>query len=337
MANLEIIDRQILTARKGEIRFITLKVAKLNFILRPMSNIMLRRFKEATFRGAFGKVFRRLVCAFPHQEKCQECLLFKKCVFSIIFSPGATEGDNFLKKFESVPRPFTIQIKNTKDIISTEDELKVQFVLIGKAMEYYPYVFLTIKELGNEGFGIRNKEGIRGKYEIKEVIEILPDGTERNIFNCKNPNAWLPLKGFHLKDVIEEAEVKACEIKFETPVRLKQNGRIVQFIDFRLLIRSIITRFNALSYFYGNHLPEIDIKKLLDEAEKVNVNKCSTEFVDFNWHSSHQKTHIMLGGLIGKMGYRGNISPFYPYLKIAEVIGVGKNTTFGFGRIKVQI
>jgi len=264
-------------------------------------------------------------------------MLFNKCAFSIVFSPGAVEGDNFLRNFESVPRPFTVRIESTKNNIPAGGELKAQLLLIGKAMEYFPYVFLTIKELGNEGFGIRNEDGQRGRYEIKEVNESMPDGTERNIYNSESPNKWVPLKGFYLEDIIEEAEVRTCKLKFESPVRLKKDGRIAQFADFRLLIRSIITRVNALSYFFGDRTIDTDIKELLEEADKVSVSKCNTRFIDFKWHSGRQKTNIMLGGLVGEVEYRGNISPFYPFLKVAEVLGVGKNTTFGFGRIKVQI
>ena len=46
---------------------------------------------------------------------------------------------------------------------------------------------------------------------------------------------------------------------------------------------------------------------------------------------------MRLGGLKGEMKYCGDIGPFYPYLNAAEYIGVGKNITFGFGRIKVEV
>jgi CRISPR-associated endoribonuclease Cas6 len=208
-------------------------------------------------------------------------------------------------------------------------------------MEYFPYIFLTIKEMGAEGFGIRNEDGTRGKFKIKKIVETFPGQPERIIYDYETPDICLPLQGFDLKDIASDIGGKEgimyCTVKFETPVRLKKDGKIVQFIDFRLLIRSIITRLNALVYFYGNRDIMADFNELLEEAEKVSVARCNTRFMDFKWHSGRQKTNIMLGGLVGEMGYRGNISLFYPYLKISEITGVGKNTTFGFGRIKVEI
>lgn len=305
-----------------------------------MSDIKLPSFKEGSFRGAFGKIFRRLVCASPRQEKCQACLLFKKCAFSVIFSPGAVQGDEYLKNFESIPRPFTIHILNHNSCISAGEELLVKMTLIGKAKEYFPYIFLTIQELGREGFGIIKDNGERGKYEIAFVEECFPGGNSEKhsviIYREESPQKGRSVQGFSLQEIIEERDVTSCTVVLDSPLRLRREGKLVQFVDFRWLLRTIITRLNALSYFYGKGSIMQDYQVLLQEAEKTNVSSCNTRFMDYQWHSGRQKVNIRLGGLVGEITYRGKISPFYPYLQAAEIIGVGKNTTFGFGRIKLK-
>jgi len=314
----------------------SLKLAEVTFNLSVISDIHLPYFKEGTFRGAFGRVFRRLVCASPQQSKCSECMLFKKCAFSIVFSPSAGKGDEFFNSFEAVPRPFKIKILNNDVLVHAGEKLDVKVTLFGKAIEFFPYIFLSIQELGREGFGVKNKNGERGKFQITAVSENLPDKPNVQIYKADNPDKWLPLNGFILAEVISEKNITKCKIIFMTPIRLKKGGKIVQFVDFRTLIRSIMTRLNALSYFFGDGSVKLNFQEILDEAEKINACCCNTKFVEYNWHSGRQKTNIKLGGLVGQVEYQGNLSPFYPLLKAAEVIGVGKNTTFGFGQIKVQ-
>jgi len=43
-----------------------------------------------------------------------------------------------------------------------------------------------------------------------------------------------------------------------------------------------------------------------------------------------------MGGLVGEMTFEGDCSPFLGLLRLAEVIHIGKATSFGFGRIRVS-
>ena len=41
---------------------------------------------------------------------------------------------------------------------------------------------------------------------------------------------------------------------------------------------------------------------------------------------------MKIGGQLGIIKYYGDLSQFYPFLKIGEIVGVGQHTTSGFGR-----
>jgi hypothetical protein len=45
---------------------------------------------------------------------------------------------------------------------------------------------------------------------------------------------------------------------------------------------------------------------------------------------------MTLGGLVGTLDLEGNLAPFAPLFRAAEILHVGKNTTFGLGRIAVE-
>jgi len=44
-----------------------------------------------------------------------------------------------------------------------------------------------------------------------------------------------------------------------------------------------------------------------------------------------------LGGLIGEVGFEGNLTPFLPYLLLGDKIHAGKNTSFGLGKYSIQV
>jgi CRISPR/Cas system endoribonuclease Cas6 (RAMP superfamily) len=46
---------------------------------------------------------------------------------------------------------------------------------------------------------------------------------------------------------------------------------------------------------------------------------------------------MKFGGLIGSITYEGKFDKFLPLLKLGEFIHIGKNTTFGLGKYKINV
>jgi len=44
-----------------------------------------------------------------------------------------------------------------------------------------------------------------------------------------------------------------------------------------------------------------------------------------------------MGGLIGRVVYRGDLTPFTPYLRLGELVHVGKGTVMGMGRYQMEV
>ncbi len=58
-------------------------------------------------------------------------------------------------------------------------------------------------------------------------------------------------------------------------------------------------------------------------------------FQDLTRYSNSQKTKMQLGGMIGEMVISGLDEQNLKLLKLGELIGVGKQTVFGLGKIEV--
>ncbi|NIA10440.1 MAG: CRISPR system precrRNA processing endoribonuclease RAMP protein Cas6, partial [Nitrospiraceae bacterium] len=58
------------------------------------------------------------------------------------------------------------------------------------------------------------------------------------------------------------------------------------------------------------------------------------------WHdwerwSNRQGTRMKLGGFMGEVTYKGDLRPFWPYIRLGEYVHVGKGSSFGLGRYRI--
>jgi hypothetical protein len=72
----------------------------------------------------------------------------------------------------------------------------------------------------------------------------------------------------------------------------------------------------------------------IDENYKV-VSK-NLRYQELIRKSNKQKTTMNMGGLMGEMIIANVDKKVYNLLKLGEVIGAGKSTVFGLGKIKVE-
>jgi hypothetical protein len=72
-------------------------------------------------------------------------------------------------------------------------------------------------------------------------------------------------------------------------------------------------------------------------AANVNVQAQHLRWHDWERYSNRQQTRMTLGGVLGRVRYVGELGPFLPYLRLGELIHVGKNSAFGLGQITAEV
>lgn len=80
---------------------------------------------------------------------------------------------------------------------------------------------------------------------------------------------------------------------------------------------------------------ELDFSNLIEQAGAVRLVNRRTHWADWERYSSRQDAKMNLGGIVGEAEYEGNWQEFWPMLKLAEQIHVGKGAVFGLGKIEV--
>jgi CRISPR-associated endoribonuclease Cas6 len=284
----------------------------LKFTTEAETQINLPDFKGSAFRGGFGNVFRKITCVLKRFD-CIECPLKNRCIYAYVFETvGNSEAEIFnMHKYEKIPHPFIFEPPDEKkNKFLPGEKIHFNVILIGNAISYAPYFVLTIKELGRTGIG-------RGRGEFN-LLSVMP--TEEKTVSLKN----------------NEESASFLTLKVLTPIRIKYNRRLVDNLEFHILIRSIIRRLTLIYYFHcKKELPQINAKYLIEKAEKVRIVSNNTRWYDWERYSTRQETRMKLGGVVGEITYEGDITAFMPYLKAGEILHIGKGTSFGLGKYQI--
>ena len=122
-------------------------------------------------------------------------------------------------------------------------------------------------------------------------------------------------------------------ISFISPLRLKYRGKYLSDITFDDFVSSSNRRIKLLTGFYGKNNGIL----LEDLNYSAMVKSASLKWVDYNYYSARQKERLKLGGIIGGMVVEGDFDKnTLSILEAAELFHIGKNPSFGLGRVRVE-
>ena len=254
-------------------------------------------FLGSQLRGAFGNALKRVVCINP-SFKCDECFAKDNCLYYQFY-----EKKNVYHKFR-----FDYELGKSYYDFS--------LYLFDDTVSKLPYVVSSLYQMIVKiGFGKDRKTYTKFDMFVNDS-SIFKDG-----------EIILP-KNYEKKFKIDTFSPN-ISVRFVTPLRLKKNNHFIkpEELELKDLINSIYKR--------ELRLQNIELKKL-DFELKGDMAKKELKFVDISRYSNRQKTKLKIGGLVGEMQIKDIDEKSYKLLKLGEIIGVGKQTVFGLGKMRVE-
>jgi hypothetical protein len=291
-------------------------------------------YKGSTFRGAFGLALKKVVCALKKQE-CEQCVLRRRCLYTRVFETQlALETPEGLRG-NAPPHPFVIQPPETgKQAFSAGELLDCNLVLLGAVNESLPYFIYAFEQIGKIGLG-KKVNGRRAGFELQAVRQ-----GDREIYSHEDQtirtNGAGPLLNVREGERGTDA-VMRVKVTLETPLRLKFNNRFNVDLPFHVLTRALIRRISSLFICYVGAEPELDYKGLLGRAEVVKTIESGLRWHNWDRYSNRQQQKMPLGGMVGEVIYEGRIGEFLPLMETGAKVHVGKNTSFGLGKLGVNL
>lgn len=314
-----------------------LNVKKYYATLAPRGKIELTPFNGSTFRGAFGYLLKRIVCIHTIEKlrKCEHCIINQSCQYTSIFETGVQNNrhtPDMVTNFAPHPFVFEPPLNLNHREYNTGDDIPFNIILIGEPKRLLPYFIYTFEKMGAIGIGPE-----RGKFELK-AVQVGKNENRKIIYTSatKYLSDQYPTDRLSIETSLS-GNLKNLQIRLETPVRIKYRGHYIRELTFPALIKTALRRITTLAQNYGKWAISTDqIHDLLKKAEDIQTVIQETRWVDYRRFSTRQKQKMMLGGIVGRVGFTGDITPFFPFLKAAEALHIGKNTSFGLGKIHLQ-
>jgi len=303
----------------------------------PRAPLPLPPYTGSMFRGAFGTALMQAVCV-TRSYDCPPCLLKERCLYPYVFETPPPSGSRVMRKYTSAPHPFVFDPPAGGRVAPVDEPLVLGITLFGKALGYLSHFIFALELLGKRGLGAR-----RVRCELSYVDAWL-DGRQWSLYRLEDrmprsavafeTPAWLPPR----PEAQSEATplTRRMTIELLSPLRVVYDSRLTDELPFHVLVRSLLRRIGHLSYFHcGGDPSEMAFREWIETASSVETVDHELRWYDWERYSSRQQTTMRMGGLMGRITFQGNLAPFYPLLKLGEIVHAGKGTSFGLGRFRV--
>ena len=252
-------------------------------------------FANSMIRGVLGRALKRVTCINPSME-CEGCFAMDNCLY--------------YKWYEDKNSYHTYRITSKLGM----NYLKFSVWLYEDAIKDLPYLLSSLK-MAFEDIGVGNPKN-RKKLEIDSIKianRVVYKDSKFDSLKDIEPIEFIPQNLY--EDVI---------IRFNTPLRIKQNNRFIRKGN-ELKLNSLINSIHKRYY----QLKALDAPKL-NYISKGEIDT-KMHFLELSRYSNRQKTSMNMGGIIGEMSIKGLDKQSSYYIQLGEILGVGKQTVFGLG------
>jgi len=326
-----------------------MRYGRYRFVVILEDDAILPEYKGSTFRGIFGHALKKVVCALKRQV-CEDCILREKCVYALVFETtsmhmedqtlGAgnptetpTTGGGIRKRIAAPPHPYVIEPPgDTQTLYQKGDVLDFTFLLFGSVNEYLPYFIYAFTEMGKLGIGKR-VGAKRATFILDKVVSgerLVFDGREGKI------RAGTFTEDIAIAPLSTEAGRSGISIRLLTPLRLKFENHFKAELPFHVLTRAMLRRVSTLQRYYGDGEPALDYRGLVERAKAIVTESPAIRWFDWKRYSNRQDQSMLMGGMVGDVNYAGNLDEFLPMIRFCEKVHLGKQTTFGLGKIHLN-
>lgn len=276
-------------------------------------------FPTFIMRSMLGLELRKLTCLFK-DRKCDNCDLNRQCAYSWLFETPVDKNNEAITGRTRASHPFLFS--TDIELSETVKEMNLTLTLIGKGIEYFPYIYHALVKAGESGI-------LKRRTHFK-IDSIMVDG--KSVVRADNTLITdTPSKTWHLPTG-DFKKTEHLRIDFVTPYRLKKEGKFVSRFEYEDLMRSIARRMKILTALFGDY--EVN-------EEQIEINEPDTmekhlAWRDLSYYSSRQRRQIKLGGVIGVMEFQGEFAAQErAMIEAAELFNIGKNISFGLGAISI--
>ena len=297
------------------------RYVRLHFQCRVIEHCTLPQNKAAALRGGMGEMLLAAHCMFPAEKKCEGCSFENECLVRRIMYAKFDIKPKFVTTGESVS--YVINCEDYRTSFAEGDTFSFTMTLFGKGIVYFTPILMAFYSLGQAGLG---------REHAHFVIEHVTNSTGETLVEGSNVYRE-NYKVLRLGDYVSYRLRRPTgnSLHFHTPLTIKRQGEELTEFDAEAIVNAAARRLYMLDCFEGIEAEPIMIPR--EELPRILMQKAIPTKVR-RYSSTHDRW-ITLSGIRGDVVLDGMSGETRKLMLAAEVMHVGRNTSFGFGRVTV--
>ena len=299
---------------------LNVRYIKLHFTLLFSKDCILPVSKASAIRGGMGEMLLRANCI--RNRECELCDFQNECIVQRTMYSQFEYKPDFITTGDSIG--YVVECEDYKETFKASDTLEFNLILFGKTMVYFNQYLQALYALGQNGIGrghakflilqVKNTRGqailkdsnIYMEYYQVETLQGYVDDRKREIGLHGYPNKMV----------------------FCTPLTQKFQGEFLKEFCMEAISKSIQRRLYMLNCFENNDIQEF----YYEELTIPTIVQLSVREVKVKRYSSRQESKMYLKGIKGEILLEKLPEELLELYLAGELIHIGKNTSFGFGR-----
>lgn len=272
------------------------------------------------------------MCCLQKNTNCQSCMYNGNCAYAFIFETILNKTNETLPGRIRGSHPFLLQSNQNISNKTPISEFTFSIILLGKAVEYFPYIFGAFERAGKAGllkqrtpFLIENLTSLIKTEDniIKKNQLYIEDNEIKNLStNCLD---------YESTNNIELTKSGEILVQLLSPLRFKVAGKYTSEFNSRDFMMCLFRRQKTLCSLYGSCE---DAAFYPADKIQFEITEKNLTWTDSNHYSARQKNSMELGGLTGTFKLKGTFTQQeLDLIHFAKLFNAGKNTNFGLGQI----
>lgn len=299
-----------------------IRYVKLHFTIEFDEDTIMPRNKVSAIRGGVGEMLLRMNCICD--RNCMNCDFTKECIVQrIMYSTFDIQPESVNTQ---AGIGYVYECNNTKEQFLQGEKMEFQLLLFGKTIVYFNQYLQAIYGLGQQGIG--------KNYSRFHIVEIR--NSKKEVILHKNS---LYMEQYQVETVADYVNDRFKKLKeqgqqnkiiFSTPLTLKYQNEFIQQFSMKQIFTAINRRIYMLNCFEGLknelHKQQIEDRKIVFQKSKMQ---------EVGRYSFRKEEKMILRGITGVVETEPLSDDEVKLLLAGELLHIGKNTSFGFGKYKI--
>ena len=303
---------------------LNIRYTKLHFDLVLVSDCTLPVFKSSALRGGIGEMLLRANCV--RDRNCDVCDFRKECIVQRTMYSQFDFKPGFITSGDSVG--YVLNCENYKESFEEGETLRFTLTLFGTTIVYFNQFLQALFALGQNGLG---------KDKARFYISGVRNSRNQPVLGGSN----IYMERYQIEKVSDyvnyrlgkfDRDMEQYEIIFRTPLSQKYHGEWLEEFDMQAIMKSVQRRLYILNAFEGRD--EEDFYKTYYPMPEIISQQVRP--VSVMRYSNRRDQKMPLRGIKGSFTVGRLPEEVLPLLIAGELLHIGKNTSFGFGRYKIK-